>query len=162
MLFILNALEIQYYYPDLIELQNTPLTYSLCSSVNLQRNVRSTFQADIHSLNLTWMSPACVCIFFPFLEYLLTQFKLSSQKRSFFYHEFHKWNNISIWVVTKGVRQNLDRFLAKGNYCFFVNRHSAKLSKSVTIRLSFSMNHLNLSDFFSFKNMYISTWGNIF
>ena len=34
------------------------------SSVYLQRNVRSTFQADIHSLNLTWLSPACVCSFF--------------------------------------------------------------------------------------------------
>ena len=71
------------------------------SSVYLQRNVRSTFQADIYSLNLTWLSPACVCSFFPRLEYyLLTQFEMSSQnqKRLFFYHEFHKWNKIFIWV----------------------------------------------------------------
>ena len=82
------------------------------SSVYLQRNVRSTFQADIHSLNLTWLSPACVCSFFPLLEYyLLTQFEMSSQnqKRLFFYHEFHEWNNIHIYVgcqVTKGGMQN--------------------------------------------------------
>ena len=119
----------------------------------MQRNVRSTFQADIHPLNFTWMSPACVCsFFFLFLEYLLAQFE----------NEFSEKIILLSWIprmkqhihvgsqATKGGMQKLDRFWPKinglkGNYCYFVNRHSAKLSKSVTVRLSFSMNHLNLS-----------------
>ena len=41
----INALKIQYFYPDLIELQNAPLTYSFCFHHN--------FSNIIHSL-ITW------------------------------------------------------------------------------------------------------------
>ena len=136
------------------------------SSVYLQRNVRSTFQADIHSLNLTWLSPACVCSFFSSPR-ILSTYPI--------WNEFSESEKIILlsWIPRmkqhtylyrlssyQGRNANLDRFFAKNHrnrrkLLFFVNRHSVKLSKSVTIRLSFSMSHLNFLIFVSFVlNLY--------